>query len=88
MSVSKMVDPHIPRSRTGYALVEINPLTGASEIVMTMSYEELYQGEDGRYYDVNGNYKPSITAADISRDGKKLFLAYADGHVEVCEITR
>lgn len=76
----------IARWRTGYALVEINPSTGASEIVMTMNYEELYRGEDGRLYDAEGNYKPSITAADISRDGKKLFLAYGDGHVEVCEI--
>ena len=83
---SKAVDPQIPKFITGYALVKIDPSTGASEIAMTMNYEELYQGEDGRYYDEQGNYKPSITAADISRDGKKLFLAYADGHVEVCEI--
>jgi len=79
-------DEENERVKVSHALVKVDPSTDPRkyEVVRTDEYEELYWGEDGRLYDKEGNLKPAITCAAIK--DQKLFLAYGDGHVEVCEI--
>ncbi len=81
-------DEQTERIRTGYALVAVDPTTDPRkyEMIQTTEYKDLYWGEDGKLYTADGKYVPAVTCVAISREGK-LFLAYGDGHVEVCEIT-
>lgn len=58
---------------------------------MTSEYEELhrdlYASQIVGLYDKEGNFVPTVMCAAIRVvDTKKLFLAFSDGHVEVCEI--
>ena len=79
-------DEETERSRVGYALVKVYPMSSiAPEIVQTTGYDNLEWGDDGRLYAENGEYRPALTCADISLDGK-LFLAFGDGHIQVMEI--
>ncbi len=77
--------------RVGYALIAIDPASESYEMVMNSEYEELHwdmdAGQSARLYDKEGNLVPTVMCAAIRVvDSKKLFLAFSDGHVEVCEI--
>jgi len=73
-----------PFVRLGYAIIEVYPGKGEARAVKTERYQNLHWGDDGRLYDSKGNLVPAVCAAAIK--GRSLFLAYGDGHVEVCEI--
>jgi hypothetical protein len=73
-----------PRIKLGYAIIEVYPGKGEAQVVKTEKYQKLHWGDDGRLYDSKNNLVPAVCAAAIK--GTSLFLAYGDGHVEVCEI--